>query len=66
MDSDYQNKNSICTFLSTPRDTRANFKQDGWNIHLVDQYKFLGIIFDSRLSFIFQIKYFPAKCNKAI
>ena len=35
-------------------------------IPVVDQYKFLGIIFDRKLSFIPHINYLKAKCQKAL
>ena len=38
---------------------------DGVEIPVVDQYKFLGVIFDRKLSFIPHINYFKAKCLKA-
>ena len=41
-------------------------KLDGSVIPVVDQYKFLGIIFDKKLSFIPHIKYLKSKCNKAL
>ena len=39
---------------------------DGVNIPIVEEYKFLGIIFDKKLSFIPHIKYLKAKCHKAL
>ena len=41
-------------------------KLDGVEIPVVDQYKFLGVIFDRKLSFIPHIKYLKAKCHKAL
>ena len=41
-------------------------KLDGVDIPVVDQYKFLGIIFDRKLSFIPHINYLKAKCQKAL
>ena len=41
-------------------------KLDGVEIPVVDQYKFLGVIFDKKLSFIPRINYFRAKCHKAL
>ena len=35
-------------------------------IPVVDQYKFLGVIFDRKLSFIPHINYLKAKCHKAL
>ena len=40
-------------------------KLDGVNIPIVEEYKFLGVIFDKKLSFIPHIKYLKAKCHKA-
>ena len=41
-------------------------KLDGIGIPVVDQYKFLGVIFDRKLSFIPHINYLKAKCHKAL
>ena len=41
-------------------------KLDGVDIPVVDEYKFLGVIFDRRLSFIPHIKHLKAKCHKAL
>ena len=41
-------------------------KLDGVNIPIVEEYKFLGVIFDKKLSFILHIKYLKAKCHKAL
>ena len=41
-------------------------KLDGVDIPVVDEYKFLGVIFDKRLSFIPHIKHLKAKCHKAL
>ena len=38
----------------------------GSAIPLVDQFKFLGVIFDRKLSFIPHIKYIKTKCQKAL
>ena len=41
-------------------------KLDGVEIPMVDQYKFLGVIFDRKLSFIHHINYLKAKCQKSL
>ena len=41
-------------------------KLDGVEIPVVDHYKFLGVIFDRKLSFIPHINYLKAKCHKAL
>ena len=41
-------------------------KLDGVEIPVVDQYTFLGVIFDRKLSFIPHINYLKAKCHKAL
>ena len=41
-------------------------KLDGVEIPVVDQYKFLGVIFDRKLSCIPHINYLKAKCHKAL
>ena len=39
---------------------------DGSEIPVVDQYKFLGVIFDKKLSFIPHIQYLKEKCSKTL
>ena len=41
-------------------------KLDGSVIPVVDEYIFLGIIFDKKLSFISHFKYLKTKCNKTL
>ena len=41
-------------------------KLDGVEIPVVDQYQFLGVIFDRKLSLIPHINYLKAKCHKAL
>ena len=41
-------------------------KLDGVEIPVVDQYKYSGVIFDRKLSFIPHINYLKAKCHKAL
>ena len=41
-------------------------KTDHTEISIVEHYKYLGIIFDRKLSFISHIKYLRTKCNKTI
>ena len=41
-------------------------KMDLTEIPIVEHYKYLGIIFDHKLSFIPHIKYLRTKCNKTI
>ena len=41
-------------------------KLDGVEIPVVDQNKFLGVIFDKKLSFIPHIHYLKVKCHKAL
>ena len=41
-------------------------KLDGVEIPEVDQYKFLGVIFDRKLRFIPYINFLKAKCQKAL
>ena len=38
-------------------------KLDGVEIPVIDQYKFLGVIFDRKLSFIPHINYLKSKCH---
>ena len=54
----------FCQLRGIHNDPTLNL--NGTEIPVVDQYKFLGIIFDKKLSFIPHIKYLRAKCNKAI
>ena len=42
------------------------FNLDGSEIPVVDQYKFLGVIFVKKLSFIPYIQYLKEKCSKTL
>ena len=44
----------------------STLKLDDLEIPVVSQYKFLGIIFDQKLSFIPHIQYIKDKCNKTL
>ena len=57
-----------CVHFSQSRKLQPDpeLKLGGTVIPVVDQYKFLGVIFDKKLTFIPHIKYLRAKCNKAI
>ena len=44
----------------------CSLKLDGVEIPVVDEYKFLGIIFNKRLTFIPYLKYLKMKCNKTL
>ena len=60
------NKNKTSPFLSQKKKQLHNdpsLKFDGSEIPLVDKYKFLGIIFDKKLTFISHVKYQKTKCN---
>ena len=62
-------KNKIqCMHFCQLRDLHNDpvLKLDGVEIPVVDQYKFLGVIFDRKLSFIPHINYLKAKCHKAL
>ena len=68
MVSNFQNKNSMRSFLS---DTSATFRDPhltiyGSPIPVVSEAKFLGLLFDNKLSFIPHIKALKAKCLKAL
>ena len=39
---------------------------DGVQIEVVPQFKFLGLLFDSKLSFIPHVNYLSSKCQKAL
>ena len=55
------------SFLSTTENTQRSSTLHIWiSITSVDESKFLGVIFDRRLSFIPHIKYVKAKCLKAL
>ena len=41
-------------------------KLDSTEIPIIEEHKFLGIIFDQKLTFKPHIKYLRSKCNKAI
>ena len=63
----FKNKNSVRSFLSN---TSATFRSSssiyGSPIPVVSEAKFLGLLFDNKLSFIPHIKALKAKCLKAL
>ena len=60
----YNLQNSVCAFLPTKKNAQQpTLNLDGSEIPVVDQYKFLSIIFDKKLSFIPHIQYLKDKCN---
>ena len=46
--------------------TKTKFTLDGLQIEVVPEFKFLGLLFDSKLSFISHINYLSKKCHKAL
>ena len=60
-----QNQNSVCAFLPTKKKAQKP-KLDGSEIPVVNQYKFIGVIFYKKLSFIPHIQYLKDKCNKIL
>ena len=44
----------------------SSLKFDGVEIPVVDEYKFLGIVFDKKLTFIPFLKCLKMKCNKTL
>ena len=62
----------MCTFLSTTESTQRSRTLFIWIylygslIPVVEDFKFLGVLFDRKLSFIPHIKYLKAKCLKAL
>ena len=53
-------------FTRRPKQQKPSLKLGDTNIEVVQQFKFLGVIFDSRLTFAAHIDYLKAKCNKAL
>ena len=61
------NKNKMCPFLSKKKlHNDPSLKLSGIEIPVVDEYRFLGIIFDKKLTFIPHLKYLKMKCNKTM
>ena len=60
----------MCQFLSPPPKKKLHndpcVKLDGVEIPVVDEYKFLRIIFDKKLTFIPHLKYLKIKYNKTL
>ena len=65
---DLQNQNSVCVHFCQLRKmyNHPTLKLDGSEIPVVNQYKFLGIIFHKKLSFTPHIQYLKDKCNKTL
>ena len=60
------NKNKMCPFCQKKLYNDPSLKLDGVEIQVVDEYKFLRIIFDKKLTFIPHLKYLKMKCNKTL
>ena len=54
----------FCNQRKLHNNPTLNIKKE--NIPLVDQHKYLGLIFDKKLNFIPYINYIKTKCNKAL
>ena len=63
---DLQNKTQCVHFCQLRKMHNPTLKLDGSEIPVVNQYKFLGVIFDKKLSFILHIQYLKDKCNKTL
>ena len=61
-------KPKLCVHFCFLRKMHNNLtlKLDGSEIPVINQYKFLGVIFDKKLSFIPHIQYLKDKCNKIL
>ena len=46
--------------------TEPDFKLDGTSIKVADEAKFLGLVFDHRLTFRVHVKYLKTACDKAL
>jgi ribonuclease HI len=59
---------TVCVHFSPPRSFQPDpeLTLNGSIIKVINQYKFLGIIFDSKLSFIPHIKQLKTKCFKSL
>ena len=60
-----QRQNAMCTFLSTKKmHNDLLIKLEDTEIPVVDEYKFLGVIFNRKLTFIPHIKYLKIKSTR--
>ena len=67
MDSTFPNLNSLYAFVSSSKaHNDPILTLDGTPIPVVEENKFLGVIFDRKLSFIPHIKQLKAKSQKAL
>ena len=51
----------VCFFFMEP-----DIKLDGTSIKVADEAKFLGLVFDHRLTFRAHVKYLKTVCGKAL
>ena len=59
-------QNKICPFLPKKLHNEPTLKLIVEEIPVVDEYTFLGIIFDKKLTFFSHLKYLKMKCNKTL
>ena len=64
----FSKEKTICVYFCNQQKLHLDpeLKLNNTEIPVVDQYKYLGVIFDHKLSFIPHIKYLRTKCNKTI
>ena len=63
----YKTKTKCVHFCHKKKlDNDPSLKLDSSEIPVVDEHKFLGIIFDKKLTFILHLKYLKTKCNKTL
>ena len=68
MDSDSLKQQNVSSFVTKKNKLRndPSLKLDSSEIPVIDEYKFLRIIFDKKLTFIPHLKYLKTKCNKTL
>ena len=64
--SSLKQKQNESIFVKKKLHNDPSLKLDGVEIPVVDEYKFLGIIFNKKLTFIPPLKYLKMKCNKTL
>ena len=59
-------KQNVSIFVKKKLHNDPSLKLHGVEIPVIDECKFLGIIFDKKLTFIPHLKYLKMKCNKTL
>ena len=66
MDSDFPKTKTVCMHLLHSVHAEPELTLDGDTINVFEETTFLGLIFDTKLSFMPHIKYLKTRCLKVV